>query len=189
MKTRTLLTFSSTLFFLLFNAEQASSQQLSLETQAANQIIIDSAKIPPLEEAAKYLPEPISQEVRLVLVLSQRQVHLYKGDTLQASYPVAIGKKGWETPTGEFEITQKVSEPAWENPFTGAIVPPGKNNPLGVRWIGFWTDGRDYIGFHGTPNESLIGQAVSHGCVRMRNRDVIALFEQVELGTPVVVKP
>jgi lipoprotein-anchoring transpeptidase ErfK/SrfK len=58
-----------------------------------------------------------------------------------------------------------------------------------VRWIGFWTDGTDHIGFHGTPTLSSIGKAASHGCVRMRNEDVVALFEQVQMGTPVVVEP
>ncbi|WP_448572469.1 L,D-transpeptidase, partial [Trichothermofontia sp.] len=68
------------------------------------------------------------------------------------------------------------------------VIPPGPDNPLGPRWIGFWTDGKNFIGFHGTPNESLIGQAVSHGCVRMRNQDIQALYAQVEMGTPVVVE-
>ena len=60
---------------------------------------------------------------------------------------------------------------------------------MGERWIGFWTDGTNYIGFHGTPNEETVGQAASHGCVRMLNRDVLALFEKVGIGTIVVVEP
>jgi lipoprotein-anchoring transpeptidase ErfK/SrfK len=79
--------------------------------------------------------------------------------------------------------------PVWQHPFTGEIILEGPNNPLGVRWIGFWTDGRNYIGFHGTPAEELVGQAVSHGCVRMRNQDIVALYEQVKIGTPITVKP
>lgn len=47
----------------------------------------------------------------------------------------------------------------------------------------------NYAGFHGTTNESLIGQAVSHGCVRMRNDDIRALFEKIEVGTRVIVQP
>lgn len=126
---------------------------------------------------------------RLVLRLSDRRVDYYHGDSLIVSYPVAVGRAGWETPTGEFHVRQKVANPTWQHPFTNAIVPPGPDNPLGARWIGFWTDGTNAIGFHGTPDESLIGQAVSHGCVRMRNADIEALFEQVTLGTPVIVEP
>ncbi len=66
---------------------------------------------------------------------------------------------------------------------------PGPKSPLGERWIGFWTNGKNTIGFHGTSGEHLIGQAVSHGCVRMRNADIKAMFDMVEVGTPVIVKP
>jgi lipoprotein-anchoring transpeptidase ErfK/SrfK len=69
------------------------------------------------------------------------------------------------------------------------VRPPGPDSALGLRWIGFWTDGKDTIGFHGTPTINSIGQAASHGCVRMRNEDVVALFNQVEMGTLVVVEP
>ncbi|OKH22599.1 hypothetical protein NIES593_12465 [Hydrococcus rivularis NIES-593] len=130
-----------------------------------------------------------SLDTRLVLKLRERRVYLYQGDEIQESYPVAVGKKGWETPTGNFQVIQKVENPAWEHPWNGKIVPPGPDNPLGERWIGFWTDGKNFIGFHGTPAEHLIGRAVSHGCVRMRNRDIIALFALVQIGTPVIVEP
>ncbi|MBE9032446.1 L,D-transpeptidase family protein [filamentous cyanobacterium LEGE 11480] len=132
---------------------------------------------------------PIEQPTRLVLRLRQRRVYLFKGAQKVASYPVAIGKRGWETPQGSFQVFQKIPHPVWQHPWTGKIVPPGPKNPLGKRWIGFATAGKNLIGFHGTINESLIGQAVSHGCVRMRNADVAELFEKIELGTKVVVKP
>lgn len=125
---------------------------------------------------------------RLVIRLRQRRVYLYRENRVQTSYPIAIGKTGWETPTGSFEVMQMIQNPAWEHPWTGKVIPPGPNNPLGTRWIAFWTDGKNLIGFHGTPNEGLIGQAVSHGCIRMRNQDVVALYEQVAVGTPVIVE-
>ena len=126
-------------------------------------------------------------ETRLLLNLKKRRVFVYQGQKIIASYPVAIGRPGWETPTGQFRVIQMVREPVWEHPFTGQLVPSGKNNPLGARWIGFWTDGANFIGFHGTPQENLIGRAVSHGCVRMRDRDIKALFERVQIGTSVIV--
>jgi lipoprotein-anchoring transpeptidase ErfK/SrfK len=126
-------------------------------------------------------------ETRLVLNLKQRRLYVYQGQKIITSYPVAIGRRGWETPTGKFTVIQMVREPVWEHPFTGQLVPSGKNNPLGARWIGFWTDGKNFIGFHGTPQENLIGRAVSHGCVRMRDRDIKALFEKVQIGTSVTV--
>lgn len=125
---------------------------------------------------------------RLVLNLRERRVYVYQNDRVVARYPVAIGRPGWETPTGDFQVLDMQKNPAWIHPFNGKVIPPGSDNPLGVRWIGFWTDGNNFIGFHGTPQENLIGQAVSHGCVRMRNKDIGALFEQVALGTPVIVQ-
>ena len=134
-------------------------------------------------------PNTSEQEIHLLLKLNERKLYVYRGDSLQASYPVAIGKPGWETPTGKFKIIHMVQNPAWENPFVAnrEIVPASSNNPLGERWIGFWTDGKDEIGFHGTPNVKSVGQAVSHGCVRMYNKDVRKLYEFVKIGTPVLV--
>ena len=114
---------------------------------------------------------------------------VYQGEMLVANYDVAVGREGWNTPTGYFSVFQKQIDPYWEHPFTGVVVPPGPDNPLGTRWIGFWSDGQNSIGFHGTPDESVIGSAVSHGCVRMRNEDIIALYERVSMDTTVRVVP
>ncbi|MEO1070196.1 MAG: L,D-transpeptidase [Cyanobacteria bacterium J06638_6] len=142
-----------------------------------------------VDDPTLYLPVPSRRVSRLVLHLSERRLYAYQGDREVASYPVAVGRESWETPTGEFTVFQRQQDPAWEHPLTGAIVAPGPDNPLGARWLGFWTDGTNAIGFHGTPDEHLIGEAVSHGCVRMRNADVIELYDHVELGTRVIVLP
>jgi L,D-transpeptidase ErfK/SrfK len=145
---------------------------------------------PPLGSAADYLPEvQIPENIYLLLKLSERTLYLYDHQNLVKSYPVAVGRTGWETPTGRFSIFEMQQNPAWQHPFTGEVVPPGGNNPLGQRWLGFWSDGTNSIGFHGTPQESSIGQAISHGCVRLRNQDVVELYEKVALGTPVYVVP
>jgi L,D-transpeptidase ErfK/SrfK len=145
---------------------------------------------PPLGPAAAYLPQGNALETtHLLLKLSERTLYLYAGDTVLNRYPVAIGREGWETPTGQFTIFQMQQDPIWEHPFTGDLVPPGQHNPLGQRWLGFWSDGTNAIGFHGTPDEDSIGQAASHGCVRLYNHDVVDLFAQVALGTRVYVVP
>ena len=129
----------------------------------------------------------VENVVNLVLKLKEKRVYVYEGEKLLKKYPVAIGKKGWETPTGEWQVMEKIRNPAWTSFKTGEVFPPGTENPLGARWIGFWTDGQDVIGFHGTANLKSIGTAASHGCVRMRNRDVKALFPLVKVGTTVKV--
>lgn len=144
--------------------------------------------LPPLGDADSFLPEP-KPITNLVISLTDRKVYVYREGELFAQYPIAIGRQGWETPTGEFAVLQMQQNPTWQHPFTGELVPPGPENPLGSRWIGFWTDGINYIGFHGTPNAETVGQAASHGCIRMYDQDVVALFNLVEVGTRVEVRP
>ena len=85
-----------------------------------------------------------------------------------------------------------IVDPAWKHPFDGYIIPArDPENPLGRRWMGFWTDGKNWVGFHGTSNamRPSIGNAASHGCVRMLEEDIQAMFKLVAIGTPVIVKP
>jgi lipoprotein-anchoring transpeptidase ErfK/SrfK len=127
-------------------------------------------------------------KTQVVVDLSDRRTYVYAGDLVIASYPIAIGKQGWETPTGSFEVGHMQHDPIWRHPITGKIFPAGTDSPLGERWIGFWSDGRNEIGFHGTPDIHLLGTAISHGCLRMRNADVRLLYEQVKVGTLVTVR-
>jgi lipoprotein-anchoring transpeptidase ErfK/SrfK len=154
---------------------------------------IDTATVPTLpglDSAEPFLPAPDPfAQVHLLIKLSERRVYVYNKDQVEASFPVAIGRAGWETPVGRHQVIQMLHDPTWQHPFTGALIPPGPDNPLGARWIAFWTDGKNYVGFHGTPNENSVGRPASHGCVRMYNRDVIKLFEMVRIGTPVDVVP
>ncbi|MGK7876026.1 MAG: L,D-transpeptidase [Xenococcaceae cyanobacterium] len=192
---RSLLLFlGATILLTTWQGKAASSEANNITETEPSKIVfptssleIDLPELPPLGDPNQYLP--LEENTRLVIKLSERRVYVYQGNQVLTSYPIAIGKRGWETPTGNFQIIQMLRDPAWQHPWTGKVVPPGPNNPLGQRWIGFWTDGKNYIGFHGTTAEQLIGQAVSHGCVRMRNKDVRDLFEQVAIGNPVIVQP
>ena len=130
---------------------------------------------------------PTAELVTLTLKLKEKKVYVYKDGKAIANYPVAIGKKGWETPTGEWYVMEKIVNPGWTSFKNGSTIAPGKKNPLGERWIGFWTDGKDTIGFHGTPDVKSVGTAASHGCVRMFDKDVKALFPLVKVGTTVKV--
>ena len=148
---------------------------------------------PGWETIAPPFPNPVWPEIiepmRLVIRLGDRRVYVYQGDEISTSFPIAVGKPGWETPVGEYAVTNMLENPDWRNPFTGEVIPTGSNNPLGDRWIGFWTDGNNVIGFHGTPNEGSVGRAASHGCVRMFNHDIRQLYAIAEVGMPVIVEP
>lgn len=124
---------------------------------------------------------------RLVLSLRSRRVYLYQGEMLVSSYPVAVGTAETPTPQGEFAVSKMVVDPVWQSPWTGEVHDPGPNSALGLRWIEFASTDAGSFGFHGTPTVESIGHAASNGCVRMYNEDVVALYSQISVGTPVLI--
>jgi len=76
-----------------------------------------------------------------------------------------------------------VPNDAWAGSLAGQVIPPGPEDPLKARWMGFYNG----AGIHGTDETWSIGQNASHGCIRMLIPDVIALYDQVPLGTPIYV--
>ena len=121
-----------------------------------------------------------SERRRIVVSIPDRKLVLFEGDRVLRIYDVAVGKPSTPTPQGKFAIINRVPHPAWYGP--SVTVAPGKNNPLGSRWMGLSAKG---YGIHGTNVPSSIGKAASHGCVRMRQQDLEELFEMVTVGTTV----
>lgn len=142
------------------------------------------AQIPALDLP---LERPIVSQTRLVVDRSLRRVFVYQADRTIGDYPIAIGKKGWETPLGVWQINDKIVDPAWTSFLSGRVMAPGRNNPMGSRWIGYFKDKKGEIGFHGTRDIGSIGKASSYGCNRMAEADVKKLFEQVSIGDEVRV--
>lgn len=143
-------------------------------------------------------PAPIAKpEPHLLLKLKERRLYLVDNEVKKPAegYKVAIGKPKWPTPIGKFQVNEMVENPDFlafdfndpKKPDKGR-VPPGVNNPLGLRWIGFAYAHGWQVGFHGTAKTAVLGQAVSHGCVRMANPDIVELFKQVKVGTTVIVE-
>ena len=128
-----------------------------------------------------------------MLELGSRTISLLEGGVVQGSWPVAIGDPQTPTPLGAYKIRNKIVNPRYESTKSGKVNPTiGPNGPLGDRWIGFHTLGRDQFGIHGTPTAwswTVTGRtAVTNGCVRMLTPHVRQLFDKVEVGTPVLVK-
>ena len=117
---------------------------------------------------------------RLIVSIPDRKIVLMEDGRVVKVYPIAVGKKSTPSPNGSFHIASRVVKPTWYKP--GKTVGPGPSNPLGTRWIGLGFKG---YGIHGTNMPNSIGQAASHGCIRMRNHDVEELFELVQVGDPV----
>lgn len=117
-----------------------------------------------------------------VLVKKSENILLLKKDgEVFKTYPVATGEGGI-TPVGDFTIVNKMIEPAWTKPGAGVILPDSDEYELGKRWMGLDEPG---YGIHGTNDESTIGQSVTQGCVRMKNDDVVELYNMVPTGTKV----
>lgn len=174
----------------LYKAFVAPWQMVPDLAIAAGSLSLDQPSLPLIGTwgAALKPVMPLSGDYLLVS-LGDRQVQVYQGGKLNATFPVAVGQAGWETPTGFFRIDNLEINPLWQHPITGDIVDSGPDNPLGSRWIGFWSDGEYDIGFHGTNQADSIGQAVSHGCLRMQDRDIQTLYAMVSPGMRVVVRP
>ncbi len=129
--------------------------------------------------------------VYLTVDRSSFQLKLWKDLELAKTYTVAIGAVGFDTPTGEYAIQNKAVDPVWTVPdrewagkLAGTTVPGGvPENPLKARWMGIF----DGAGIHGTSDTGSLGSAASHGCVRMAVSDVIELYDQIPVGTPIYI--
>ena len=160
-----------------------------------NQIKAKSQLILPKQ----YILPPKAYRNGIVINMPEQRLYFFpKNDQSKVyTYPVAMGRSGWQTPTGPTKVISKTKDPTWFIPesireytldqkgrMLPELIPAGPDNPLGTRAI--------YLKFkniliHGTNNESSIGKLVSSGCIRMYNHHVEALFAQVEPGTPVII--
>lgn len=126
-----------------------------------------------LPEAA----EPVSAQsanqprISIVIDVTKHTLTLYSDKESIRQYPVGVGKSSTPTPLGEWKVVHKAYN--WGNGF-------------GTRWMGLnvpW----GIFGIHGTNKPGSIGYSQSHGCIRMRNKDVEALFPLVPMGTRVKI--
>lgn len=117
------------------------------------------------------LPDPDSIPFSIAVSLKNRTLTLFKGRQLIKSYPVGIGKMLSQTPVGEYVIVNRE---------------PNPGGPYGAMWLSLSKMG---YGIHGTNNPASIGKQVSKGCIRMHNKDVLALAKQIPNGTRVVITP
>lgn len=129
------------------------------------------------------------------IIINLAELRMYYYFTIGKSgyvrtFPLGIGRAGWNTPTGTYRITAKVKDPVWkvpegikeEKPELPDFVLPGPENPLGSYWLHLSING---YGIHGTNRPYGIGREVSHGCIRLYPEDIEVLFNLVKAGTPV----
>lgn len=128
----------------------------------------------------------------IVINLAELRLFYFIADNNVMTFPIGIGREGWQTPTGSTAIVGKRRNPAWvppasirrEKPDLPEVIPPGPDNPLGqyALYLGW----KKYL-IHGTNKPHGVGRRVSHGCIRLYPEDIEALFHAVNIGTKVTV--
>ena len=141
-------------------------------------IIIFAGTAPVSNAASKHM---------LIINTKKNTLNYYVNYTLVREFRCATGKASTPTPQRKTTIVNKIKN----RPYYKTGIPGGDpRNPLGKRWMGLNIDGTQgsTYGIHGNNNEKSIGKNVSHGCIRMHNSEVEWLFDQVPLGTVVLIK-
>lgn len=148
----------------------------------------------------RFLPQMVSYETNqkpgtIIVDTNTRFLYLVMGNGKARRYGVGVGKEGFEW-KGTERVTRKAEWPSWTPPQEMIIrerkkgrelpsfMPGGPENPMGARAIYL---GSTLYRIHGTNQPWTIGQAVSSGCIRMRNQDVMDLYEHVQRGAKVIV--
>ena len=141
---------------------------------------------------------PDTKREGLILNLAEMRVYYFPRQTpgYVHTYPISIGKEGWNTPHSRTHIIAKTKDPTWTPPESirkeheekndplPLTVPPGPDNPLGKYAIRLGLAG--YL-IHGTNEPRGIGMKVTHGCIRLHPDDIKDLFTRVSVNTPVTI--
>lgn len=167
-----------------------------VELLSANPTLISSTIHPgetltiPTQHLVPHLPDGDHPGI----VVNLAALRLFRVDTSGqvTTYPISVGKEGWDTPTGDTKIIEKRKDPTWtvpasiraQDPKLPAVVPAGPDNPLGQYAMNLGWPG--YL-IHGTNHPYSIGRPSSHGCMRLYPEDIQALFGQSQVGDVVTV--
>lgn len=164
-------------------AEMTNALAFMLRTNQRLPIPLLTKAVPPEVTPENYGPV-------VVIFRESKRLTLFDGRRAVRSFRIATGTAQYPTPVGNFSIARKQRDPWWIPPpdsewaRDAKPIPPGPGNPLGTRWMGLTAP---LVGIHGTPDAASIGYSASHGCIRMRVPEAEALFNQVEVGTPVLI--
>jgi len=158
-----------------------------LQTDGTRQVAVPTRPVRP-----RWTAHNLPRRYGTYLLVSRETytLRLYKNLKLVKTYGIAVGMQGLDTPAGLYDINDKQIDPSWHVPnsawagdLAGRVIPPGPDDPIKARWMGFW----DGAGIHGTTEDWSIGHAASHGCIRMHIWDVEDLYPRVPLHTPIYV--
>src|SRR5579884_455957 len=120
---------------------------------------------------------------KIVISIADRKLAIMEDGQVLKIFPIAVGAESTPSPDGDFVIINHAKDPIYRH--AGKEIAPGKDNPLGSRWMGLSLKG---YGIHGTNVQSSVGKAASHGCFRMRKNDIEELYSLVHVGDSVLVR-
>jgi hypothetical protein len=123
----------------------------------------------------------VAVDTHLVVDLDGLEARLLRGGRLVFRAPVGVGQPAWPTPEGHFYVRNKLT--TYSSPFYGPVA-FGTSARSAV--LTDWPAG-GFIGIHGTNRPELLPGRVSHGCIRMRNNDILELARLMPVGTPITV--
>lgn len=119
----------------------------------------------------------------VLVSIPDRKLAVLVNGIVVAGFPISVGADESPSPTGEFRIVSRIANPTYYH--EGVVIPAGNGNPVGTRWVGLSQKG---YGIHGTNAPKSIGKAASHGCIRLRNRDMEKLFGMLHVGDVVEIR-
>jgi lipoprotein-anchoring transpeptidase ErfK/SrfK len=159
-------------------ANQISVNELAKEQQGEKSGLNAQPAAPEAESSVT----PVRKR-QIVISIPDRRLAVMDNGLVMKIYPIAVGTRSTPSPDGDFVIINRAKDPTYRH---GEMeIAPGKDNPLGSRWMGLSLKG---YGIHGTNVQSSIGKASSHGCFRMRKQDVEELYTFVQIGDTVTVR-
>jgi lipoprotein-anchoring transpeptidase ErfK/SrfK len=168
---------------------QIAASQPALQVPANASAIdqkVTASKPRPSQTSATPAAAPSSSSTskrQIIISIADRQLAVIDHGQVLKTYTIAVGARGTPSPDGDFVIINHAKDPIYRG--GDMEIPPGKDNPLGTRWMGLSLKG---YGIHGTNVQSSVGKAVSHGCFRMRKQDVEEVYALVQVGDTVIIR-
>jgi lipoprotein-anchoring transpeptidase ErfK/SrfK len=168
------------------------SQELAVEEEPGYQPTPEEENLPAAYQRQLVFFRTIEPPGTIVVTTSQRFLYVVQGNNRALRYGIGVGREGFQW-AGQQRISRKAEWPDWtpppemiaRQPYLPRFMAGGPGNPMGARAL--YLGGTVYR-IHGTNQPQTIGHAVSSGCFRLVNKDVINLYERVPVGTRVVVR-
>jgi len=177
---------------MLMGAAQAQRDYSNLDDQPGLVPNEAEEQLPPQFQRQMVLYRTSEPPGTIIVHTSERFLYLVQGNGRAMRYGIGVGREGFQW-QGLLKISRKQEWPDWtpppemiaRQPYLPRFMAGGPGNPLGARALYL---GATVYRIHGTNQPHTIGSAVSSGCFRLVNNDVIDLFERVPVGTKVVVR-